>query len=121
MPVENSTESHNICYISFRTSNFLCFLRITFQSYLLSNDTLRPMFNDLQSIMNSLFYKVYYTSYIYIKVLSYSQNRHDTLKQKTAGSFVVYCITYFLAAAKDGQFVAMVTWNYAMALTTKFV
>jgi hypothetical protein len=43
-PVENSTRSLIICYISFRTINFACF-----QSYMLATDTSRPTLNAISN------------------------------------------------------------------------
>jgi hypothetical protein len=43
-----------------------------------------------------------------------SQNRHDTLKQKTALSFVTYYIVYVYATVNSLQLVTMVTQNYVI-------
>lgn len=48
-PIENLTGNFIVCYISFRTNNLPPFSRIPLQSYILSNDASRPMFNTANS------------------------------------------------------------------------
>jgi hypothetical protein len=77
------------------------FPRVHFQFYMLSNDASRPTFNAIShekqtQVINSKPHSVQYIAIqIYTsKYYQYSQNKHDTQKQKTVRSFVTYYITY---------------------------
>jgi hypothetical protein len=45
----------------------------------------------------------------------YSQNKRDSLKQKTSHSFMVYCITYFVEYVNARQLIAVVIQNWVIS------
>jgi hypothetical protein len=53
-----------------------------------------------QSFLNRLLYIVFYILHIHIEYYQYSQNKHDTLKQKAARSFMRFYITYIHATSQ---------------------